>query len=280
MSFAEGESFSSISAVLTALSAVLLGAIFVGRRRRPAHRALLWLCMNVLLYHLSSVVRGGERLPYMALAIQMVLPVSLLDFLRTWLSDTSDAPRRIGPQRTALFLLLLGELTLAYAYSTRSAAQAQWTQHVPGLLRAATLAALYVALSPLWNAYRSTLSRIDKRRLLYLLGFGALTITASALDYLPPPLGRGSPAIGSLLTVAYLYFLQQTLFMDRLLDINELLGRLVVLSAFVLLLSALQTVLTLLRVQTQQAVTVVAFLILLLYEPLRISLERGRSPAQ
>jgi signal transduction histidine kinase len=136
-----------------------------------------------------------------------------------------------------------------------------------------TLVGLYGALGPLWRAYRSTVSRVDKRRLLYLIGIGALTISVAALDYLPSPYGRGGPALGSVLTIVYLYFLQQTLFMDRLLDINELLGKVVVLSAFVLLLSAVHTLLTLIGVAQQQVVTVVAFIILLLYEPLRTFLE-------
>ena len=101
-----------------------------------------------------------------------------------------------------------------------------------------------------------------------LVGVGALSITFTAWDLLPQPFGRGSPALGSVLTVVYLYFLQQTLFVDRLLDINELLGKVVVLSAFVLLLSAIHMLLTVIGVEQRQVVTVVAFVLLLLYEPL------------
>ena len=178
-----------------------------------------------------------------------------------------------------VFIVLLSEVALVYAYSTRESSSPPaptrfWVLQLPSVLRVATLFALYGALSPLWTAYRSTLSRVDKRRLLYLIGVGALSITAAALDYLPSPLGRGGPAIGSLLTIVYLYFLQQTLVMDRLLDINELLGRVVVLSAFVLLLSAVQTLLTLIGVQPQQVVTVVAFVSLAVAIPLVVTTTR------
>ena len=107
---------------------------------------------------------------------------------------------------------------------------------MPGILRTLTWPALYAALTPLWQVYRSTVSRVDKRRLLYLIGVGVLAVTVTAWDHLPQPIGRGGPALGTVLTIVYLYFLQQTLFLDRLLDINELLGKVVVLSAFVLLL--------------------------------------------
>jgi signal transduction histidine kinase len=148
-----------------------------------------------------------------------------------------------------------------------------WALRIPTLLKVLTLLGLYGALTPLWQVYRSTVSRLDKRRLLYLVGVGALSITFTAWDLLPQPFGRGSPALGTVLTVVYLYFLQQTLFVDRLLDINELLGKVVVLSAFVLLLSAIHMLLTIIGVEQRQVVTVVAFVILLLYEPLRRFLE-------
>ncbi len=278
----ETATFSSISALLSALSAVLLGAVLLSRSRRPAYRAFIVLCSNVLLWHLFNIFRGGDRSLYLVLSTQIALPLTLVGFLRTWLNSGRDglAPSRraVGAPRYAWLAVLLAEVALLYAYSTRGdntqPSPSRWVLRLPAVLQAATLLALYAALSPLWNAYRSTLSRVDKRRLLYLIGVGVLCITAAAIDYLPSPLGRGGPAIGSLLTIVYLYFLQQTLVMDRLLDINELLGRVVVLSAFVLLLSAVQTLLTLIGVQPQQVVTVVAFLILLLYEPLRVFLER------
>lgn len=279
---AEAATFSSISALLSALTAVLLGAVLLSRSRRPAYRAFIALCSNVLLWHLFNVFRGGDRSSYLALSAQIALPLTLVGFLRTWLNSGRDGStvsrRALGAPRYAWLAVLLAEVALLYAYTTRTTgavpSSSRWVLRLPAVLHAATLFSLYAALSPLWSAYLSTLSRVDKRRLLYLIGVGVLCITAAAIDYLPSPLGRGGPAIGSLLTIVYLYFLQQTLVMDRLLDINELLGRVVVLSAFVLLLSAVQTLLTLIGVQPQQVVTVVAFLILLLYEPLRVFLEK------
>ena len=281
---AEIGSISSISALLAALTAVLGGAVLLSGRRRPAYRAFLLLCGNLLVWHLLNVFHflGGERLPYFALGVLAFIPVSLLGFLRTWLGDveesavarSTDTPReRPGAPRTTVLLAIVVELGLIYAYSVRHDVRQEWATHIPTLVRVMTLIGLYAALAPLWRTYRSTVSRVDKRRLLYLIGVGALTTTAAALDYLPSPYGRGGPALGSVLTIVYLYFLQQTLFMDRLLDINELLGKVVVLSAFVLLLSAVHTVMTLIGVAQQQVVTVVAFVILMLYEPLRTFLE-------
>ena len=270
------QSISSISALLSALTFVLGGAVVLSGRRRPAHLAFILLCANLFLWHLFSIFRSSERLAYLALSLLVFAPVSLLLYLRTWLGETGISDReRGGAVPRPLWLLLTGfELALGYAYSIRGeAAHHPWAVRIPGAIKVATLLGLYGALMPIWRAYLRTLSRVDKRRLLYLLAVGVLTITVAAVDYLPSPSGRGGPALGSLLTIVYLYFLQQTLFLDRLLDINELLGKVVVLSAFVLLLSAILTVMTLIGVEQRQVVTLVAFVILLLYEPLRTRLE-------
>jgi two-component system sensor histidine kinase HydH len=277
---AEIRSISSISALLAALTAVLGGAVVLSGRRRASHLTFLVLSTNLFIWHLFSVFRSSERMTALALGALLASPVTLLWFLRTWLRESvqtlTGVPSR-GLPRTVAFLLLLAELALIYAYSVRHTADQStttaWLLRVPGILRTLTWPALYAALTPLWQVYRSTVSRVDKRRLLYLIGVGVLAVTVTAWDHLPQPIGRGGPALGTVLTIVYLYFLQQTLFLDRLLDINELLGKVVVLSAFVLLLSAIHTFLTLIGVEQRQVVTVVAFVILLLYEPLRRFLE-------
>ncbi len=281
---AEIGSISSISAILAALTAVLGGTVILSGRQRPSHLAFLFLSTSIFLWHLFSIFRTNVRMTYIALGVLMAIPVSLLGFLRTFLRESAQSSSASGEQprgvpRTALLLLLIGEIALIYSYAVTSngsaggAASHRWALRIPMLLKALTLLGLYGALAPLWQVYRSTVSRVDKRRLLYLVGVGAISITFTAWDLLPQPFGRGSPALGSVLTVVYLYFLQQTLFVDRLLDINELLGKVVVLSAFVLLLSAIHMLLTVIGVEQRQVVTVVAFVLLLLYEPLRRFLE-------
>ena len=282
-SVAEIGSLSPISAILAALTAVLGGAVILSGRRRPSHRAFLLLSTSIFLWHLLSIFRNSVRLNYIALGVLMVIPVSLLGFLRTFLRESTQSREQPGGvPRTALLLLLGGQIALVYSYAvtnggapggSATAGAPLWALRIPTLLKVLTLLGLYGALTPLWQVYRSTVSRLDKRRLLYLLGVGALSITFTAWDLLPQPFGRGSPALGTVLTVVYLYFLQQTLFVDRLLDINELLGKVVVLSAFVLLLSAIHMLLTVIGVEQRQVVTVVAFVLLVLYEPLSRFLE-------
>lgn len=274
------QTISSVSALLAALSFGLAGSVVLSGRRRRAYLAFILLCTNLFFWHLCSIFRSSELMFYLGLAVLVFVPVNLLLFLRTWLGDIRATEGRPGRSlllevpRSIWGLLALGEVALGYAYTQRGQTGRPWAARIPGLLMAATLLGLYGALSPLWRAYLRTLSRVDKRRLLYLLLLGAFTITVTAVDYLPPPYGRGGASIGSALTIVYLYFLQQTLFLDRLLDLNELFGKVVVLSAFVLLLSAILTVMSLIGVDQRQLVPLLAVIILVLYEPLRNLLER------
>ncbi len=265
---------SSISALLAALCAVIGGAVLLSGRRRPSHRTFLYFSTSLFLWHLFSVFLH-LRVP-LALAALLFVPVSLLMFLRTWLRESVtsvDLPAR-GAPRTIWALLVLGELFLFYSYSVSGDPSRAWAEKIPYVLKALVVPSLYLALSPLWQVYRQTVSRVDKRRLLYLIGMGLLAITVTVWEHLPTPIGRGGAALGTVLSIIYLYFLHQTLFLDRLLDINELLGRVVVLSVFVLLLSAVHMLLTsILHIEANQVVTVVAFVMLILYEPLRRFLE-------
>ncbi len=265
---------SSISALLAALCAVIGGAVLLSGRRRPSHRTFLYFTTSLFLWHLFSVFIN-LRVP-LALAALLFVPVSLLMFLRTWLRDSISnvaLPSR-GAPRTIWALLVVGELMLAYSYSVSGDPRHAWAERIPSLLKVLVVPSLYLALTPLWQVYRQTVSRVDKRRLLYLIGVGLLAITVTVWEHLPTPPGRGGAALGTVLSIVYLYFLHQTLFLDRLLDINELLGRVVVLSAFVLLLSAVHMLLTsILHVEANQVVTVVAFVMLTVYEPLRRFLE-------
>jgi len=55
-------------------------------------------------------------------------------------------------------------------------------------------------------------------------------VTAALLDLIP-----GAPSFGNIFITIYLYFLSQTLARYRLLDLNELLGRMVVLATLVMI---------------------------------------------
>ena len=86
------------------------------------------------------------------------------------------------------------------------------------------------------------------------------------------------PALGNVLTIIYLYFISQTLFRYRLLDLTELLGRMVVIATFVLILAAIYGLLVAWIPADQSGVfffntLVASFVILILFDPLRTAVE-------
>jgi len=138
------------------------------------------------------------------------------------------------------------------------------------------LGALLTSVSLLIHRVRTTESRIEQLRLLYLtIGAGA-TIVFSALDFL------GSfdipfPTLGPVFATLYLFFLAQTLLRLRLMDLHELLGKIASQTVLAVILAAVFTVLTAwVEENTSLFVfntVVAAFVILILLEPLRVKVE-------
>ncbi|MFP2924061.1 ATP-binding protein [Pyxidicoccus sp. 3LG] len=138
------------------------------------------------------------------------------------------------------------------------------------------LGSLLASGSLLVHRVRTTESRIEQLRLMYLaIGAGA-AILFSALDFV----GRFDipfPTLGPVFSTLYLFFLAQTLLRLRLMDLHELLGKIASQSVLAVILAAVFTVLTAwVDEDTGLFVfntAVAAFVILILLDPLRTKVE-------
>ena len=74
-----------------------------------------------------------------------------------------------------------------------------------------------------YRRYRRTIVPGEKTSLMYLCIGGAVAITLVALDVVPT-VGPSLNAFGNIISIIYMYFISQTLFRYRLLDVNEVLG--------------------------------------------------------
>src|SRR5262249_6036232 len=137
---------------------------------------------------------------------------------------------------------------------------------------------LYRCIWDLYQQYRTIVTRVEKARLRYLMIGGFVATTLALTDFLPR-VGVTWPTVGNVLTILYLYFLSQTLFRYRLLDLNELVGKMFVLGALVAILTLVYGLLLVwVGGGSPQGLfilnTVVAsFVILILFEPVRTWLE-------
>ena len=143
------------------------------------------------------------------------------------------------------------------------------------LVTAWVFGALTVTFSLIVRRIRAT-QGVEKQRLLYLAAGAAGSVIFSATDLLHL-YGLPFPPLGALVTTLYLFFLAQTLQRLRLLDLQELLGKVASLTLLALILAAIYGALVawvgprpgLFLFNT----LIASFVILILFEPLRAKVE-------
>lgn len=262
----------SQTALLAAIVSVALAvAMLLRSQRTRAFLLFALLCLTLGGWYLGDflyAVLGHEVWLRVALAVGATVPLATLTFFLEFLGVSRRSTQR---GRTLAFLGATGGFLVAITPLARMT-----TARV--VVAAWVVGSLAVSLSLLYRRMRSTRSRVERARLAYLLVGGAVALAVSSLDQLPR-LGVPFPSLGPIFTVGFLFFLAQTLQVYRLLDLHELLGRFVTLSALALILSAIYGGL-LIWVGGNAGLfafnTVVAsFVIINLYEPLRAKVEEA-----
>ncbi len=216
----------TLSALVAAIVGFAVGgAVLLRDRRRSVHVLFATLAFNVALQRLLSFLGSsqdpGSLLRWAAMLAAVSLPATAQRFFRAFLGDEAGPPplsKITLAGAVLLYLALLSSLFLATPVHT-----SKWFY---GALLTYVFLGLYLSVYYLYRRNRRTPSRVEKIRLLYLLIGGLATVTAAILDLIP-----WAPSVGNIFVTIYLYFLSQTLVRYRLLDLNELLGRMVVLAA-------------------------------------------------
>jgi signal transduction histidine kinase len=265
----------TLSALVAAIVGLAVGgAVLLRDHRRGVHVLFATFAFNVdvqrLLMFLGSPQDPGSLLRWAAMLAAVSLPATAQRFFRAFLGDEAGPPplsRATLIGAVLLYLALLSSLFLATPVHT-----SKW--FYIGLLTYVFLG-LYLSVYYLYRRYRRTPSRVEKIRLLYLLIGGLATITAAILDLVP-----WAPSVGNIFITIYLYFLSQTLVRYRLLDLNELLGRMVVLAALASIATIIYGLLLIKLVDLNEIgllflnALIASTAIIIVFEPLRSMLER------
>lgn len=209
---------------------------------------------------------------WLALWPAATIPPVALRFFREFLAEPSIGGQG-RPPRITLAWTILCYLVLIYS-AFHPVHQTSWFLVPFGIY---VYGGLYRCILELYLEYRQTVSKVARTRIRYLLVGGLVAITLAFTDALPR-LGVELPTLGNVLSILYLYFLSQTLFRYRLLDLNELIGKMVVLGTLVVLLWAVYGLLLTWVGQGQEGLfllnaVVASFVILILFEPVRTRLE-------
>ncbi len=269
----------AVSALLAALLILAIGASVLLRSRSDRmYTAFAAFTFTVSAWHLCSFIdaaTGSPVMRWLALWAAATIPPTAIRFFRIFLAQPSIGGPNRGP-RVTLAWTLLAYIGLIISAIYKPIHESVWFLVPFGTY---VFGGLYRCVWDLWRQYRATAKRVERTRVGYLALGGFVATTLTMTDVLPR-FGIAWPAIGNVLGILYLYFLSQTLFRNRLLDLNELVGKMAVLGSLVVLLSAVYGFLLYWVGSGQQGLyllnaLVAAFVILILFEPVRSWLENS-----
>src|SRR4051812_5620121 len=262
------------SALLAGIVSLALAlAMLLRRNRTRLWTAFAFLNLSLFLYQLGDFLLGVLAYkavwPYrVTLAAAGFIPAAMLEFLVAFQGDA-------GGRAVALRRLAVSASALMVAIALSPLAPLPWVR-----VTAATVIFLLMtaAVSLLYARMRRAASRTERQRLFYLWVGAALCVGLTFGELLIRIAGWPPPPFANVAMTIYLYFLSQTIQRHRLLDLNELLGKIVVLGCVGLVLALIFGVLVR---WTGTASTglfffntmVASFVILILFEPLKAKVE-------
>ena len=270
----------SLSALLAAIVTAAIGvSVLLRDRRQQSYQRFTGLCVTLFSWHILTFLSAtleSDVLYQLSLVPAMVIPISSMRFFRPFLSD----PRTVKPGAPVTprwMALLAGGFIAAIGWSVLFRKGLPHRLPFAVAMGAFVFGGLYASMVIVYRRYRRTLQRVEKTRLVYLLWGGVLAISAAASEYLPNA-GVPFPSMGNVVTIIYMYFISQTLLRYRLLDLNELLGRMAVLATLVMILAAIYGMLVAWVPTSQSGVflfntLVASFVVIILFEPLRTLVE-------
>jgi signal transduction histidine kinase len=269
----------AVSALLASLLILAIGlSVLLRSRRDRMYTAFAAFTFTVSAWHACTFVAAATASPlveWLSLWAAATIPPTAIAFFRLFLAQPSIGGQRRGP-RVTLAWTLIAYLALVYSAIISPIHTSIWFQIPFG---AYVFGGLYRCVYDMYMQYRSTAKRVERTRVRYLALGGFIATTLQLTDVLPR-FGVAWPTVGNVLGILYLYFLSQTLFRNRLIDLNELVGKMAVLGSLVVLLWAVYGFLLYWIGGGQKGLyllnaLVASFVILILFEPVRSRLENG-----
>ena len=274
----------AVSALLAALLILAIGvSVLLRSRSDRMYTSFAVMTFVISAWHLCSFIdaatpTGSPVMRWLSLWAAATIPPTAIRFFRIFLAQPSIGGPKRGPRVTLAWTVLAyaALVTSAIYVPKRPIHESIYFQIPFGLY---VFGGLYRCVWDLWAQYRATTKRVERTRVGYLALGGFVATTLTLTDVLPR-FGVAWPAIGNVLGILYLYFLSQTLFRYRLIDLNELVGKMAVLGTLVVLLTAVYSFVPYWIGTASQGLYLVnalvaAFVILILFEPVRNWLENG-----
>lgn len=250
-------------------SAVTLHLLLRYRRSR-LHLHYAALTINLVAWYVADAVwtssgYGIQAVKVIRLLTAAMVPLSALRFFRAFTGDESVAGGRV----------VRGATVLSVAFAVLIVADdARIDGVVQGSLFAYVFLALFLTVQLLRMRMRRAESARERGRLRVLAIAGATVFSLGLIDYMPHV---GAYYAGNVLTVVYVYFIYEVLVRRRLLDLYELIVKLIGTAMFALLLGLIWVMLVIWwRWSTEAFVfnaILASFVVVTLFEPLRAAVE-------
>ncbi len=264
------------------LAAIVTAGVAVGVALRARERNLSLLfgvfAGTLGFWFLSDLLLGFSGSPLferLRLAVACAIPLATHQFFRAFLSSQTAGMEiessEIAAQRLRGALVFGTSLGVLFSLTPLAHHSA---------LKGVVFGYVFLALAAvLWQIHQSrtaTPSLIERGRLAYLV-LGGLAAAGCAVAGFIPGLPAVVPSVGKAVVVLYLYLLSQAILRHRLLDLNELLAKLVVLCTLALLLGFVYGVIVLLAGNDPALivfnVSLISLALMTLFEPLRARFE-------
>ncbi|MBK6513829.1 MAG: two-component system sensor protein [Polyangiaceae bacterium] len=254
--------------VCGALALAIAASVLLRGRPRRVHLLFSAFSATLGLWYLAQSFYGffqatiWQRSTAIIAVLLPVLAVGLFEAMVPQASLGEAVPR--GPRLTRIVwaggaLLIAAQLT---------------PLHAMGAVRIAVFVYVFVfitlGLYELGQRGANSTSRATQRRVRFLVVIGAFAGLATIADFLWY-LGLRTPPVGAVLSIVFVFALSQALESERLLDLSEMLGRLMVAAAVAFLIAfifyVLLTVVGTFNTMYLNAV-LAATVVLVVYEPL------------
>jgi signal transduction histidine kinase len=280
LSYADGVTAQAVSALLAALLILAIGVSVLFRSRKDRmYTSFAAFTFVVSAWHLCTFIDVTTESPVMkwlSLWAAATIPPTAIRFFRIFLAQPSIGGPKRGP-RVTLAWTLVAYGGLIYSAIVQPIHEKNWFTFPFGIY---VFGGLYRCVYDLYMQYRATKKKVERTRIGYLALGGFVAVTLTLTELLPRFDIEWPSSVGNVLGILYLYFLSQTLFRNRLIDINELLGKMAVLGTLVVLLWAVYGFLLYWIGAGQKGLylinaLVASFVILILFEPVRSWLENG-----
>jgi len=267
--------YESLSSLLAATVAFAIGiSVFLRDRSREQFVLFATFCLNLGLFHLALFFAGFPELrtffQWLAEIISLFLPWTADRTFSRFVPGVEAGQRARFVQGPLLSVLLIAQAG-ALIFPEVTAEPAWLVERIA--LKTYVIGGLLWAASRMWRAARNAPGTAMAPRLRYLF---IASLIALALG------SPGIPAIGPIVTAVYLYFVAQTLVRERLLDLPEIAGRILSMTALVIVVSAVFSLLLLWVPSTLDGyrslqlfnILVASFAVLVLMDPMRNEFER------